>query len=302
MNNFVSVIIPTYNPNPDRLTQTIQGLKQQSLPHDQWELIVIDNHSTHPLNLNINWHSNAKLVREDKPGLTYARLRGFKEASGSYIVMVDDDNILDENYLQKVKTIFESDQKLGAIGGKSIPLFEAEPPIWLEQFYGSLALRDAGDIPMISRWENKYPSAAPIGAGMAIRATALTNYIEKVTNSATAVTDRIGKSLSSGGDNDIVLEIVKAGWTVGYFHELSLQHIIPESRTQKDYLSKLLNNTNRSWMQVLRHHQINPWPKIPKWTVPLRKAKAWITYKAWKNAPAYINWQGACGMFDGLAD
>jgi hypothetical protein len=35
--------------------------------------------------------------------------------------------------------------------------------------------------------------------------------------------------------------------------------------------------------------------------VPLRKLKAYFTYKAWENEPNYIKWKGACGMFEGLA-
>ncbi|HEX3386780.1 MAG TPA: hypothetical protein VHS53_16380, partial [Mucilaginibacter sp.] len=59
---------------------------------------------------------------------------------------------------------------------------------------------------------------------------------------------------------------------------------------------------NRSWIAVLEYHQINPWKKIPRWSVPLRKIKAWVAYSAWKSEVNYIRWRGACGMYDGLAD
>lgn len=299
----LSVIIPTYNPDSARLRQTLSALKNQSLPANEWELIIIDNNSSNNFEqqLNLSWHPASKVVRETKQGLTYARLRGINESTADIIVMVDDDNILDAAYLEKGLKIFGQNPKMGAIGGKSVPLFESTPPEWLGEFYGSLALRNLGDIPISATWNNEYPNAAPIGAGMAIRRDALLSYIEKITSGNSVISDRSGNSLSSGGDNDMVIEILKSGWQVGYFPELTLQHIIPAQRMEADYLARLLNNTNKSWVQLLQNHNINPWQRITKTGTLLRKAKAWFAYKAWKSKPDYIKWQGACGTFDGLA-
>lgn len=298
----LSVILPAYNPDISRLNKTLTGLQQQSLAVENWELIVIDNNSNPAIDINLKWHPNSRLIKEHTPGLTYARLKGFENASGSIIVMVDDDNILDSNYLENSLSIFNAHGTLGAIGGKSIPLFEAPPPAWLKEFYSNLALRDLGETELISTWQNKYPEGAPIGAGMAIRKQALQTYIDKVSGNKNIITDRTGNSLSSGGDNDMVIEILKSGWQVGYFPELQLTHIIPQERVKSAYLTKLINNTNKSWVQLLEEHQINPWSKIPKCSVPFRKLKSWFTYRAWKNSVNYIKWQGACGLYDGLSE
>lgn len=302
MTKLLSVILPAYNPDMSRLNQTLAGLRQQSLPFKNWELIIIDNNSSPAIAIDLSWHPNHKLIKELKAGLTYARLKGFENALGAIIVMVDDDNILDKHYLENTLSIFNSNTPLGAIGGKSIPLFEASPPAWLIQFYGSLALRDLGETELIASWQNKYPEAAPIGAGMAIRNQALQSYMGKISGDNKIITDRTGNSLSSGGDNDIVIEILKSGWQVGYFPALQLTHIIPATRMQTRYLAKLINNTNKSWVQLLEDHQINPWPKIPLWSVPFRKLKSWFTYRAWHNSVNYIKWQGACGLYDGLSE
>jgi len=301
MTDFISVIIPTFNPDPSRLSQTISGLRHQTLPYKQWELIIVDNNSTFPVNPELSWHPNNKTVRAKKQGLTHARLKGFEQASGEIIVMVDDDNILDKDYLKNTLSLFKSNSSLGAIGGKSIPAFEVEPPEWLKEFYGSLALRDMGEAELVTAWKNEYPGFAPIGAGMAIRRSVIASYINKIKTGNAIILDRKGTSLYSGGDNDIVLEILQSGWQVGYFPSLVLKHIIPEARMQVKYLARLLNNTNRSWVQVLKKHHINPWNEIPAWSIPFRKTKAWFTYSAWQNKVNYIKWKGACGLFDGLA-
>jgi hypothetical protein len=171
----------------------------------------------------------------------------------------------------------------------------------LTAFYGNLALRDFGDSVIVDRWEGTYPCYAPVGAGIGLRKEALKSYLTRIDTEKNPITDRQGKSLGSGGDNDIVLEILKSEWQVGYFPSLSLWHIIPYERTQPAYLARLINHTNRSWIAVLEYHGINPWRKIPRWSVPFRKLKAWFTYAAWRNHKNHIRWSGACGTYDGLS-
>lgn len=300
----LSVILPTYNPDKKRLAQTLAGLKAQSLRNNEWELIIIDNNSSNNFHQqhDLSWHPSARIITEPKQGLTYARLRGFRECTADIIVMVDDDNILNSDYLEQVVSIFELNQQTAAIGGKSIPLFETTPPTWLHEFYGNLALRDLGHNSIIAGWDNKYPQAAPIGAGMGIRRKALVTYIKKIASGKNNISDRTATSLSSGGDNDLVIEILKSGWQVGYFPQLELKHMIPARRMQVAYLARLARDTNRSWVQLLQNHDINPWQKLLPQGVLLRKIKAWFIYRAWQNQPAYIKWQGACGLFEGLAN
>jgi glycosyltransferase involved in cell wall biosynthesis len=301
---YVSVIIPTYNPNRQRLIETLEGLKKQNAASCDWELIVVDNNSNNNVieETILNWKEDAKIVTEKKQGLTYARLKGILEAEGNIIILVDDDNVLDENYVQRTINIFSAYPCLGVIGGKSLPSFCCAQPDWLYDFYFSLALRDFGDEIKIQKWENKYPAYGPIGAGMAIRKDALKSYVEKIAKGKSVITDRSGNSLSSGGDNDILLEIVKSGWDTGYFPSLLLHHIIPAERLKVNYLGKLCKDLSKSWIYVLESHGISPWKKIPPWTVPLRKIKSYLVYKAWKNSPNYIKWKGACGTFEGLGN
>ena len=299
----ISVFIPTFNPNIARLNQTLIGLKNQSFPLLEWELILIDNNSQTSFAdlIDISWHNNARITKEPKPGLTYARIKGFEESKADLIVMVDDDNILSPDYLNNVYLFFSKNKDVGAIGGKSLPQFGFEPPVWLTHFYDSLALRDLGEETIFGKWENSYPDFAPIGAGMSIRKTALTNYIEKINTEKNNIIDRQGTSLSSGGDNDIIIEILKAGWKIVYLPTLSLTHIIPFERTNKSYLSKLNKDSTKSWVILLDKHNINPWNKIPKWSVPLRKIKAWFIYRPWLNEINFIRFKGACGFYEALA-
>jgi glycosyltransferase involved in cell wall biosynthesis len=279
----------------------IDSLKAQTESKDNWECILIDNNSDTPVERAVILGENFKIVTEPKQGLTYARVKGVLESRHDLILMVDDDNILDNNYLENALKIFNTYKNLGAIGGKSFPLFEAPPKDFVSNYYSLLALRDLGDEIKIESYNNCYPEYAPIGAGMALRKVALSSYLKKIADGRSSLSDRKGKSLSSSGDNDIVLEILKSGWDVGYFPALKLQHIIPENRTTKEYLARINFDIQKSWVHFLLLHHLCPWNKISRGTLPLRKAKAWFTIKAWKSDQGYIDWKGICGRFEGLS-
>ena len=310
MKPLLSVIIPTHLPNSIRFEKTLQGLKKQTLPTDCWELIIVDNATPNPQyisNFNFSWHPCAKVIQEKHLGLTWARFAGIQASQGEYLVFVDDDNVLEANYLKNTIEIFQQNLHVGAIGGKSLPEFEVEPASWVFQFFHCLALRDLGDQVRISSLSEKpqslgqYPEFAPIGAGMALRQKAVELYVKRILSDRTkVVSDRTGKNLSSGGDNDIILTILSAGWKVGYFPQLQLTHLIPANRLSKDYLVRLNRDSSRSWIQVLDLHGILSWQKIPRWTVLPRKIKAFFVYQALKDPASYIRWQGACGLFEAL--
>lgn len=160
----VSVVIPTHNPRMDYLARVIDALRQQTLAKDLWELVIIDNGSREALAVassqssgvsrktnivDLSWHPNARIVREEQLGLTFARLRGFAEAKGELIVLVDDDNVLAPDYLQTAMRLAQKHPKLGAFGGKCLPEFEVEPPEWLKARGKGLGLRDRGKEPQL---------------------------------------------------------------------------------------------------------------------------------------------------------
>ncbi len=304
-----SVLLPTYSPRLPILSQVLRALQDQTLPLDQWELILIDNATPDPdlvKQCDLSWHPNAKIVRESQTGLTSARLCGIKEASGAVLCFVDDDNKLHRAYLERSLDFFQNDSQLGALGGKALPLFESPPPDWIEEFSSYLAIRDLGDEEIFSdivsdpQSLQDYPEFAPIGAGMVLHSKAAQQYALACSTTSTPISDRCGTQLSSSGDNDIILTIMKEGWKVAYSPTLILEHLIAPKRVTRNYLSKMAYSTSRSWVEVLKKHDILPWDSIPTWSVPLRKLRSFFRYKAWRDTPSFIRWSSSCGLFDSL--
>jgi len=302
----LSVIIPTHQPSRNRLERVIGALSNQSFSVGSWELVVVDNDSEPPLRieeLRGNTGMAITLVKENRLGLTPARIRGIREAGGEVVVFVDDDNVLDSNYLSMVVSRFAENRNLGACGGKALPEFEITPPDWTREFWHMLAVRDLGPEPLRAGGTGSYPECAPIGAGMAVRRQLALNWATEIENDPMRMgLDRSGKSLASGGDNDLVLTVLKQGFDVEYVPELVLTHLVSARRTTTSYLARLNYASSRTWVRLLRVHNVpTGWTPI-SWTgAAARKARAFFRLRPWRAGPEYIRWRGACGIFDGRA-
>ena len=303
----ITVVLPTRNPDRERLDRSLQGLVVQALPRDDWELVVVDNGSA-PAVADGKFPQMGcpiRVVREHRVGLTPARLAGIHAARGQVIVFVDDDNVLRSDYLAQVARLFDGRPKLGAAGGPVIPEWEAPPPAWTHEFHGLLALRDLGPAIQIAPGGPNvpWPNFAPVGAGMAIRREFAQAYAAAVIKDTRRKRlDRSGSSLASGGDNDLVFTTLHAGGDVGYFPDLQLTHLIPAGRLEPKYLGMLNRGIMRTWVQVLALHGQCPWPAIASRSVALRATRAYLRARAWRGPAERVRWAGMLGQFEGQAE
>ena len=166
----ISVIICSHNPRPTYLRRVLDALRNQTLPVERWELLLIDNASKERLDTlwDLSWHPNGRHIFEGQLGVAYARQRGIREMSADLLVFVDDDNVLDLDYLRKAVSIDHQWPELGAWGSGVInPEFEVEPPDYLKELVPYVALRNADN----AYWSN-VPTckwATPWGAGHCVR-------------------------------------------------------------------------------------------------------------------------------------
>lgn len=259
----ISVIICSHNPRPQFLCRVLDALRKQTLPMVQWELVLIDNGSQEPLTSNkwdLTWHPHARCIREDRLGLSVARTRGMEEVSAALMVFVDDDNILDPNYLAEAVRIGREWPQLGVWGGSIVPEFEVEPPDHLKEFLGLLAIREI----KTPRWSNLITSfeAAPWGAGLCVRVSVANAYAANFRNAAIRLSDRRGASLLSGGDVEICYVACSCGLGMGLFPELKVVHLIPKERIEENYMIRVSEGTQTS-MFLLNYKWLGTVPNSP---------------------------------------
>ncbi|GAA5193585.1 glycosyltransferase [Ferrimonas gelatinilytica] len=118
----VSVIVPVYN-DERRVKLCLQALLEQHFD-GEYEILIIDNGSTPPLDLGRISDSRVRLLREQKPGSYAARNCGLAHATGSYIAFTDSDCLPQPDWLNAlVKSL---DRGIDMVAGE-IRLFSANP-------------------------------------------------------------------------------------------------------------------------------------------------------------------------------
>jgi glycosyltransferase involved in cell wall biosynthesis len=114
-----SVIIPTYR-RPNDLPRLFGSLSVQLIKPA--ELLVIVGPGDHEsLRICSAWDiklPGLKIFKAKKPSVVHSLNLGLSEAKGEIICLLDDDVWLPPDWLLKIKTAFETDNQLGAFGGR----------------------------------------------------------------------------------------------------------------------------------------------------------------------------------------
>lgn len=95
----LSVIIPTHN-RPEKLATLLGGLRHQDLAAAEYEIIVVDDNSVPPVALPPSAEGpRVTLVRLDEIERSAARNTGAAVATGEWLVFLDDDMTVEDNFL-----------------------------------------------------------------------------------------------------------------------------------------------------------------------------------------------------------
>ena len=305
----ISAVICTYQPRADYLQRVINSYLGQTLPADRRELIIVDSASPDPVaaRTDLDLPPGILWVRAPRPGLALARQLGAEAANSPLLASLDDDTVLHPDYLEAAGAYLSEHPGVAVVSGRMAPEFETPPPPWIREFDTLLALRDLGDAPITARGESpgaplrEYPACAPFGVNISRREVCLEFARFWRQNAAHQAFGRHANSLLSGEDNDFALCVLKSGRDVAYLPQLRLTHLIPSRRIETAYLGRLAQASAQTWVRVLALHGLSPWPSIAGWSVPLRKMKAWLSCRAWRDPASYIRWRAACGHFEGQA-
>ena len=228
MSIVISAIICTHN-RIGYLRKALQSLTQQSLSESLYEIIVVDNRSTDNTKEVVldefSEVNNLSYIFEPVLGLSQARNTGLHHASGKYVAFLDDDAIADKKWLENIVRVFEKvDGKVGAVGGKISPIWEAPRPVWLSDTLArSLTILDWSEHPT-TLTSNEWLA----GANIAFPKEVLLKFGGFKTDLG-----RKGKSLLS--DEEALLRHMfdRNGYTSFYDPDIFVYHHIPAERLKK---------------------------------------------------------------------
>jgi len=257
----VSVVIPTHNPDPGRLRRTLLGLRAQTLAAPKFEVILVNNASTHfPEEA---FFSDCRpeqfaVIEERRLGLTAARLAGFAASRGALVVLVDDDNVLASNYLAVAEQIGRDFPLLASWSGNVELVFEPgavpPPPLWRSYLAERSCPRPV--------WSNDpaHNESTPWGAGLCLRRSLAEAYrAHCAADPGRLRLDLRGQELTYGGDTDIAYFGCGLGFGKGVFPQLKVRHLIPPERCETAYLLRAVEGHAYSeWLHHWVLHGVLP--------------------------------------------
>lgn len=159
-----SVVICTRD-RPDELARCLASLPRQSFPPH--EVIVVDNASRDGRTREVALAAGATYVREDRPGLDFARNRGVRAASSEIVAYTDDDVLLHPRWLERLVAAFD-EPAIAAVTGLVLPAeLATESQRYFETYWSfgqGYQARDFGPSHFVNKGSGVFP-AWEIGAG-----------------------------------------------------------------------------------------------------------------------------------------
>ena len=246
----ISVIVCTHD-RPHLLRHCLEALSR--LTYTTYEVVVVDNASRDGSTAQVVSATPFRYVREDRPGLDWARNRGAAEARHDIIAYIDDDARADPGWLDGVAGAF-ADARVSAMTGLVLPLeLESDAQRLFEAYVGM----SKGMQPRLFQRAWVRPRdviaahAMGVGANMAFRRSAL----ETVGGFDTALD--VGTPACGGGDLDLFHRLVGAGLMLRYEPKALVRH---EHRRGLDELHRQIYSNGRSFgvylIKIWRTHSV----------------------------------------------
>ena len=229
-----SIIIATYN-RADDLRDTLGSLAGLSSKHP-WEVLVVDNNSKDNtrsvvLDMAARFPVDLHYLFEKEQGRCAALNRGILAARGEILVTTDDDVRVAADWLEQIVSALD-DLQCDYVGGKVLPIWGGERPVWLPNHGGRpwsvIALLDHGEKPL--EFDRRY---VPLGVNLAFRRDCFARaglWDNRVGRKAGTL---LGQEVREWG-----LRARAAGLRGFYAPNMVVQHIIPKERLTKHYFRR----------------------------------------------------------------
>ena len=194
----ISIIICAFN-RAKTLESLLDCLLDQEGVNFAYEVIVVDNNSKDRTRQIVEsfipkFKGRLRYLFEPQQGKPFALNLGIRESQGEVLAYIDDDCLVQKDYLTQVHKVFQENREIDFIGGKIQPHWEGDCPLWLSKvlldqteyalsderycrrvfFRGPLAILDYGEKPFqVDNIQKGYSAFLFYGPNMAIKKSAL---------------------------------------------------------------------------------------------------------------------------------
>lgn len=239
----LSIVVATYN-RAQSLLRTLHSVVLQTAPKELWECVVVNNNSTDDTEAVFaafaaeHGQFDLSMVKEHKQGLSNARNCGIAASVGSYIAIVDDDETLEDSFVESYIEFFDAFPAAMAAGGAVKACYEGRRPKWMSRFTEQM-IANTLDLDVVV---TLFPeSRVPAGGNMAFRREAFDRV-----GLFNPQLGRNGKSLVGGEENDLFARLRRSGELLYFVPNAAIYHYIPDSKLTDDYFDRLSYNVGLS--------------------------------------------------------
>jgi GT2 family glycosyltransferase len=114
----VVIAIPSLH-RPDLTQRCIETIQLQTLPADEWEIVVIENEARPDAMLPDPLPPHTRRIElPNNEGTTGSINRGMASVPSRYVLLLNNDIELGPDYLEKLVAVMEAEPKLGFVTGK----------------------------------------------------------------------------------------------------------------------------------------------------------------------------------------
>ena len=233
----ISIVVCTRD-RPVSLKACLESIGR--LDYAAYEVIVVDNAPSDQTTAQVVTATPFRYVREDRPGLDWARNRGVVEAMSELIAYTDDDVQVDPGWLRGMASAF-ADPEVMAVTGLVLPLELDTPAQHLFEEYGGMGKGPHARCfrrTSMQPWELIAVHQVGVGANMAFRR----QVFETIGGFDPALD--VGTPAGGGGDLDMFHRVLAAGLTLRYEPTALVRH---QHRRDIDSLWRQIYHNGRSF-------------------------------------------------------
>ncbi|MDB4222421.1 glycosyltransferase [Granulosicoccus sp.] len=261
----ISIIVCTYK-RPDLVANLLRDLEVAAIhAPDGWELIIIDNHGDDHTKEICGQSSietnNLKYFYEAKAGLSAARNRAVIEASGQWLLFLDDDVRVSADFIENMLVATEK-TSVGVICPRLITPIKTDWPRWIQiRVSSGIGQFDLGEMEV----ELNETTKTPVGACMCMT--------RAIYNKFGPFSENIGRAgiKPYGGEETVLFGQAFENAVKGiYLPRIVVRHEFISAKSTKKYWLRQGFYGGRSYVRM---KEIRSGKKIP-WQQALKLAAA----------------------------
>jgi len=212
----ISIVIPTYN-RKALIQKCLESLSVQSYPKSGYEIIVVDDGSTDGtpdlLESFKSRYANISWFRQENKGMYPAWNSGSEKARGRILVFIDSDCVVEKSFVESIASCFSRHPDIAVHVGCEIPVFQD------------------GILSVLNKYLRAYPEQPDennvIASGNIYTQIMSSNrcaMLKTVFFDAGGFDKKYEKRFISGGDTELGLAILRAGFMIRQTKEFTVYH------------------------------------------------------------------------------